>query len=126
MGYTTEFDGEFQLSRDLTSSERKRLNDFCENRHGGNMKPDPGCPGFWCDWRFSDNTMSWNGNEKSYDMVAWGNYLITEFLKPWGISITGMIYASGEQRGDIWAMKARGDVVNRIEGMMTFKEMPDA
>ena len=111
MGYTTDFDGFFTLSKQLTREQENEFNAFCQERHGGNTEVYEGFPGFWCDWETDGRSMYWNGNEKSYDMLEWANLLIERFLKPWGVQVTGSVYAQGEEPSDRWGMLAEGDTI---------------
>jgi hypothetical protein len=102
MGYTTQFDGKFKLSRALTVKEAKTLVDFSEERHGGNLDIYPGFPGFWCDWVPTEDGegIEWNGGEKFYDYEKWLQLIIDTYLTPWGIKLTGKVEYQGEEIGD--------------------------
>lgn len=64
--------------------------------------PPPDCPGLWCNWIPSDDgtKLQWNGGEKFYHYVAWLEYLIEEYLKPWGHALNGDVTWQGESDGD--------------------------
>lgn len=103
MGYTTEFDGEFELSRDLTIREYNLLKGLCGERFGDSMgRTKPGYPGLYCQWEpDEDGThIKWDGGEKFYDYVPWMNYIIEKYLTPWGITVTGKVHYQGEGTGD--------------------------
>lgn len=102
MGYTTDFDGSFKLSRVLTVEEKKILDDFSEERHGGNLDAYLGYPGFWCDWVPTEDGkgIEWNGTEKFYDYEKWIQLIIDTYLTPWGIKLTGRVRYQGEEIGD--------------------------
>ena len=44
MGYTTEFEGSFELNQELDTKLYDQLVKFSETRHGGNINPDPELP----------------------------------------------------------------------------------
>lgn len=43
----------------------------------------------------------WNGGERFYSYREWLDYLILNFLEPWGYKISGMVQWRGEEPGDI-------------------------
>jgi hypothetical protein len=113
MGYTTEFEGEFEFSRELTEEEAAVLHAFSEERHGGNTKAYPGFPGFWCNWTPTHDRrgLEWNGMEKFYDYVPWLNHLITKFFIPWDVQLSGQVRYRGENFADMGIIKVKD---NRI------------
>jgi hypothetical protein len=147
MGYTTDFEGNFDVTPAIQEDHREYLNKFCGTRRmarnaakaskmddpvrekvglpigdGGGYfvggvgsygqdndrsvtdhnEPPSGQPGLWCQWVPSgDGTaLGWDGGEKFYEYVAWLDYLITHFLKPWGYTLSGQVSWSGEESGD--------------------------
>lgn len=60
------------------------------------------CPGLWSDWILEKNgsILTWNGNEKSYDMVAWVQFLIKYIFAPNGHTVNGEINFQGEREPD--------------------------
>lgn len=110
MGYTTEFSGEFRLSRKLTQEENDTLVAFSDDRHGGPANPYKGFPGFWCDWvpNGDGTALEWNGSEKFYDYVDWLRYLIDNFFRPRGITLDGTVHYDGEDDGDSGTITVRG------------------
>jgi hypothetical protein len=115
MGYTTTFEGRMRLSPTLTVAQKHDLNSFCEDRHGGNTQVDPGFPGFWCDWMTDGEYLQWNGNEKSYDMAAWLEELISRYFRPWGVTVSGKILAQGEDLSDRWTMEVGADQKVKVQ-----------
>src|SRR3989344_1382437 len=86
MSYTTDFEGSFKISPPLSQEHVRELTAFSEERHGGNMTPFAGFPGFWCDWAPNEDgtELSWNGGEKFYDYVEWLALGIQRFFKRGG------------------------------------------
>lgn len=109
MGYSTKFEGAMTLNPPLTSAQLEEFKSFCEERHGDNLKTFEGSPGFWCDWDTSGTKIFWNGMEKSYYMSEWLEVLITKFLQPWGVKVSGKMLAQGERRNDSWTMEVGDD-----------------
>lgn len=60
-------------------------------------------PGLWCQWLVSDDgaKLEWNGAEKFYCYEEWMNYMMTNFIIPWGRTLDGMITWQGEDKNDI-------------------------
>ena len=56
----------------------------------------------WCEWVPTEDNLGieWNGAEKFYKYTEWLNYLVENFLKPWGYKLTGKIQYKGEGPDD--------------------------
>lgn len=68
-----------------------------------NYNEPPGdCPGLWCDWIPSEDNLGieWNGSEKFYNYVDWLNFILKNFLVPWGYNLTGYVRFQGEDESD--------------------------
>ena len=109
MGYSTDFEGAMTLTPELDGDQTALINEFCEARHGDNLKPHEGMPGFWCNWETNGSKLYWNGSEKSYDMDEWLRVLINEFFSGWGVKVTGKMLAQGERREDRWTLEVLPD-----------------
>lgn len=74
-------------------------------------------PGLWCKWEPNEDgtEIRWNGAEKFYDYVEWLQYLVTNFLTPWGYSITeeSRVKYKGEDENDVGAIFVADNVVKR-------------
>lgn len=113
MGYTTEFYGHFDISPALPPEKVRELNDFCERYFLPEDQKKFGIKfSYNCDWQFSEDgtKMSWNGCEKSYEMLEWANVLLKKMSDH---QVTGAIRAEGEEQGDVWLMVAEGRQVVR-------------
>jgi hypothetical protein len=149
MGYTTIFDGTFNLNKRLFDSEAIYLIEFSRTRRMQRNPailqsiPDPareavglplgeeGCyfvnqkwdedsevsvvnynrppktqPGLWCQWvpTADGGGIKWNGTEKFYDYVEWLQYIINNFIEPWGYVLNGEVNWQGEREEDIGAI----------------------
>jgi len=74
-------------------------------------------PGLWCQWEPSKDGkyLQWSGAEKFYDYIKWLQYLIKNFLQPWGYKITGIVNWQGEEdsdRGRIIAKDNKLEIIN--------------
>lgn len=69
--------------------------------------------GLWCKWAPSEdgNAIEWNGAEKFYNYVRWLEYLIDNFLEPWGYVLNGVVEWEGEDRDDVGRIKVADNVV---------------
>lgn len=95
MGYTTYFQGEWTLDRELTEEDQNWLVEFAERRHEGEG------PGYWCNWEpTSRTTIGWNEGEKFYEYVEWIKYLVREFFIPRGYVLNGEVEWTGEEAWD--------------------------
>lgn len=123
MGYSTDFYGRVELSRELTASEAQAIRDFAEERHGDNVRHDPQFPGFWCNWEPTKDGrgIEWNGAEKFYDGDAWMQVVIDRFIAPAGIVANGEIRAEGESHGDVWLLRVVDNKVTRVNGRVVFQ-----
>lgn len=70
-------------------------------------------PSLWCMWVPSSNgrSIKWNGGEKFHDHTTWMQYLIKNFLKPWGYRCDGEITWVGEDPDDTGVLKVRNNEV---------------
>lgn len=105
MGYTTEFDGQVEVTPPLNQQEIDFLTNFSQSRRMDREKgpyyigtgsfgqdrekdirnynaPPEGQPGLWCQWVPSADGayIEWNGGEKFYEPSAWMSYIIEHFL----------------------------------------------
>ncbi len=150
MGYTTDFDGAFELDKPLTPEHYNYLTAFGDIRHFrrdtdklqdmsdpkreavglplgrdgefyigsetlgfmGQVRdastidynnPPPSQPGLWCQWIPTEDgvAIEWDGGEKFYSYVEWLQYIIENFLKPWGYVLNGTVRWRGENFDDI-------------------------
>ena len=106
MGYTTEFNGSFEIDPPLSREEIDFINKFAGTRRmackqgpyyvdrggfrGQDMdddevtdynSPPQGQPGLWCNWIALDggSKIEWDGGEKFYASDDWIKYLIEHF-----------------------------------------------
>lgn len=125
MGYTTTFSNRINLSRSLTGSEAQTLKNFSDERHGGNVGGyTTRVPGYWCDWVPTDDLegIEWSGMEKFYDADEWMQYILDEFITPWGIVANGVIDAQGEDASDVWRLKVINNKVVVQQGRVVFED----
>ena len=97
MGYNTEFDGEFALSRQLDKKTCNALEVLAGSRHDDEIMPS-----IWCQWVVGANrrTIRWDGGEKFYGYIGWIRYINNHFLLPKKIKLTGTVVFQGENPKD--------------------------
>lgn len=66
-------------------------------------RPPKTQPGLWCKWvpTADGGGIKWNGAEKFYDYVEWLQYIINNFVEPWGYVLNGEVNWQGENEEDI-------------------------
>ena len=78
--------------------------------------PPKNQPGLWCQWvpSASGEGIEWNGGEKFYYYVEWLNYIIKNFLIPWGLVLNGTVKWRGEDFDDCGKILVKDNVVSKI------------
>lgn len=115
MGYTTEFKGVLNFTKNLTGPELAYLNTFLsKDRRDIGYKDDTIYQGgkygtYWyhIDYQLSDDFsgIEWNGTEKAYDMEHIANWLIDKMKEKFpDFELTGEMSAQGEETLDRWSL----------------------
>ena len=80
-------------------------------------------PGLWCHWTpwipYSElenddvqvNLIAWDEGEKFYNYIEWIEYIIVNFLKPWGYVLNGDVEWRGEEWSDNGIIIVKDNVV---------------
>lgn len=112
MGYTTNFDGRFELNKPLTVPDSNEIRAFSEERH-----EEGDFPSYYCQWVPTDDGMGimWDGGEKFYEYVDWLIVVIDKFLKPKGYVLNGAVRYQGEEIGDVGRIEVKDNTVRQIE-----------
>lgn len=112
MGYTTEFDGQFDLSPLPLPAEvvlqLMDLADVC-----GRDINDDDAPDSYNQWELTKDRqhLKWDGGEKFYSYREWLQYLIDHVCKPAGITVSGSVDYSGEEVTDVGVLTVIDGVV---------------
>lgn len=79
--------------------------------------PPKSQPGLWCQWipTSGGHGIEWDGNEKFYEYTKWLQYIIKNFLKPWGYTLSGEVQWQGENFGDRGTLKVVNNVVFELD-----------
>lgn len=97
MGLPVGPEGAYFVAGEAISYDEPENNSVIDINH-----PPKDQPGLWCQWlpNAEGTEIQWDGGEKFYDYVEWINYLIDNFLKPWGYTLDGSVNWYGEDRRD--------------------------
>jgi hypothetical protein len=70
-------------------------------------------PGLWCQWipTADGGGIKWSGTEKFYYYVEWLQYIINNFLEPWGYVLNGEVNWQGENEEDIGMILVTNNVI---------------
>ena len=76
-------------------------------------RPPETQPGLWCKWipTADGGGIKWSGAEKFYDYVEWLQYIINNFLKPWGYVLRGEVNWQGEREEDVGMILVENNVI---------------
>lgn len=87
--------------------------------------PPAGQPSLWCQWVPNDGgtAIIWDGGEKFYSYVEWIEYLIENFLKPWGYVLNGEVEWIGEDPNDRGLIVIDSNVVKTKIGRIVYEEV---
>lgn len=70
-------------------------------------------PRLWCQWTPSGDRTAivWDEGEKFYDYIEWLEYLVKNFIAPWGYRLNGRVHWVGEDSGDSGVIRVIDNVV---------------
>lgn len=127
MGYTTEFEGCVRVEPPLSLEEYNFWRTVAEKdqrQKGPWQIPNP--PSYRCQWEpgRDGSSFAWDGNEKFDSPLQWME-IIVGCLQTTGHRCNGELLAQGEERGDVWLLRVRDNVVTRVEGRIGFAEAVD-
>jgi len=124
MGYNTDFEGELKFTREITIDELRIVKEILETDeadklaavYGYAAKPDDRYSYINLELTDDFDGLKWNGGEKTYYMVTSLNVLLHAIKQrvP-DLSLTGSMFAQGEDVGDVWGIEIRGGVAVQTE-----------
>ena len=120
MGYTTDFQGRFDLDKPLTEEHAEFLTDntgyYYDWRESTN-KSLPPAPGAYCQWVPTKDLqgIEWDGEEKFYKFIPWLQYLVTNCFEPWGYKLNGTVIWRGEEFEDMGRIEVTNNVLTVTE-----------
>lgn len=122
MGYTTNFEGRFNMSETASAEVIIKLRQL-EGADGREMD-DPDAPGTYCQWQITRDCsgIEWDGGEKFYDYVEWLQYIIDKILAPSGIHLTGSVAYFGEEVTDNGMLIIKDGKVEQVKTAQVAEE----
>lgn len=112
MGYNTEFQGGLKIKGSITPELLDKIDSFlgedCRNHPewGGNDLT-------WIDLERCEDTLYWDGGEKTYDLPEKIQLIMDNMRKDFpDFGLEGKMVAQGEDFDDRWILKAEGDKVH--------------
>lgn len=122
MGYSTTFKGEIRFNRPLTSDEAAEVTNLCTQRHDDYAAIM--LPSIHCDWELTPDRqgLRWNGSEKSYEMDAWLELIISHMLDEWDVIANGTVDAQGQHPDDVWRLHVEDNFVRKVKGVIVFED----
>jgi hypothetical protein len=136
MGYTTKFDGRFDLDKLPPAEVIVRLREL-EGIDGRDME-DPCAPkDGYCQWQLTKDCrgIEWDHGEKFYNYVEWLQYLIDNVLTPHDVTLSGSVNYSGEEADDNGVLVVENGSVRQVkhreiaislEGLHEFKKFVES
>lgn len=111
VGLAVGVDGEFFVAETGFAGQDKGL-DLADYN-----KPPSTQPGLWCQWEPTSDRkgIEWNGTEKFSFYLEWLEYLVKNFLAPWGYTLSGSVSWMGEDYED-------SGVISVVNGLITIDE----
>ena len=129
MGYSTDFDGVLNFTKDPTTEAIMKIGNMfgedCRDHPEWDVK-DPSYTSLDLEFTYGPNSdgpegIVWNGMEKTYGLEDAINLIIVEARKldP-DFALTGELYASGEEDDDRWKIVIDDDgMAKRVKGSVT-------
>jgi len=119
MGYTTNFNGQFKLNKQLSLDDYQWLKDWNEDRH----EESEGYPSYYCQWMPTEDglALEWDEEEKFYSYVEWLEWLIKNFFKEKGYILNGEVEWEGEEQGDVGKIIVKDNVVSTKKGRIVYE-----
>ena len=135
MGYTTNFEGCFDIKPNISVEHAELINTFIANFNDNvwvrkserTIELDKDAPRNRCGWYIEGDISSigWDGQEKFYDYVEWLKFLIKKFFKPLDYSVFGDVEWDGEDRGDVGTITIQNNVVTVESNLETITRLKE-
>ena len=114
MGYSTYFDGSFNLSRKLTVSELDTL----QTLNAWDKDNPEDAPDGPCDWVVDEDKegnpyLRHNYEEKFRDWDEWTHYL-AKLFSSWGVQMNGRMAWQGEDTGDMGMIFVKDNQIRMV------------
>lgn len=80
-----------------------------------------GIPGLWCQWVPVGAQITWDENEKFYNYIEWIEYIVKNFIIPWGYVLDGEVEWKGEDSDDLGIIEISDNVVSVKYGKVVYE-----
>lgn len=129
MGYTTFYIGKIELDRQLPPELILELEEFSQVYHEKEIYTgsrsewkDQQLPSQYCQWvpSVGGTALVWDRGDKFYGAKEWIHWLAETYLS--GYDLNGLIYAIGEESGDIHTLKITHNVCAVTPGLVDLSE----
>jgi hypothetical protein len=121
MGYSVYYEGEIQISPELTKEHATVLEEGLAKRSLallGVIAEGGQSPFHACDWQLSDARLSIEGESRD-EQVEWLRILILKFFQPSGYVLSGEVRWEGEQAGDTGIIHVDDNRVESVSDTIT-------
>ena len=83
----------------------------------------PTQPGLWCQWvpNADGTAIVWDEGEKFYYYVEWLEYIIANFMTPWGYVLNGEVEWHGEEYADLGQIVIKDNKLEVKIGKVVFE-----
>jgi hypothetical protein len=78
-------------------------------------------PGLWCQWTPTEDrtAIMWDEGEKFHDYIEWLEYIVKNFIAPWGYKLDGRVRWVGEDSYDSGVIRVVNNVVESAADVVT-------
>jgi len=79
--------------------------------------------GLYCQWIPNEDgtEIEWDQSEKFYNYIEWIEYIIDNFLKPWGYVLNGEVTWEGSESGDLGKIVVDDNTVVVLQGTIHYE-----
>lgn len=114
MGYTTRFQGAFEVTPPITVNDLREYQDSWDGR-----TPDTeGSPSAYNQWALTNESkLRWDGGEKFYEYIPWLMYLVDFFFEPRGYKLNGDVIWEGDEDDDVGLIRVIDSKVHAYAGV---------
>lgn len=134
MGYYTSFSGEFYFDKPVTD-EHQAVFDELINTDSDAFKLSAAevktrLAGGWCPWVLEKDFGDEYGVHcpescKAYEFEYWLLYIVENFAKPFGYTLTGLVSWYGEDNSDMGRVEIRDNELRVMKAVVTYPKWGD-
>ena len=112
VGLPVGVDGEFFVGGEGFAGQDRDTSIVNYNDHPSTQ------PALWCQWVPTDDGkhIKWDGGEKFYNYSDWMEYIVANFIQPWGYKLNGDVKWRGEETDDRGVLVMTNNKLKSLEG----------